>query len=172
MQHNLVDLIVYLAKRLRMGDSISDIMTDGSKKYDKSEISAAYSWILQRYPPGKTTSQPDTSLNGYKRLAKEISARNKAKLHHSEDIEHNHRVLHYAERLLITPDAYGYLLELVEIEIIDQTTMEAIIDKVMFHSAEQITLESVKLMIQEYLFESQKVAKVHSSFLRGSESIN
>lgn len=171
MQHNLVDLIVYLAKRIRMGDSISEIMSDGSKSFDNSQISAAYSWILQRYPSGKT-SQPDTTLNGYKRLAKEISGRSKAKYHNSEEIDHNHRVLHYAERLLITPDAYGYLLELVEIEIIDQTTMETIIDKVMFQSAERITLDSVKNMIEEYLFESQKVARVHSSFLRGSESIN
>jgi hypothetical protein len=171
MQHNIVDLIVYMAKRIRTGDSIAEIMSEGAKKFDKSEISAAYSWILQRYPSGKAP-QPDTSLNGYKRLAKEIKGKKNNAVTKPDDSDHNHRVLHYAERLLITPDAYGYLLELVEIDIIDQTTMEAIIDKVMFHSTERITLESVKVMIQEYLFESQKVAKVHSSFLRGSESIN
>lgn len=171
MQHNIVDLIVYLAKRIRTGDPISEILSDGSKSFDKSEISAAYSWILQRYPNGKNP-QPETTLNGYKRLAREIKGKNKVESVKQIDSDHNHRVLHYAERLLITPEAYGYLLELVEIDIIDQTTMEAIIDKVMFHSADRITLESVKTMIQEYLFESQKAARVHSSFLRGSESIN
>lgn len=171
MQHNIVDLIVYLAKRIRTGDPISEIMSEGSKSFDKSELSAAYSWILQKYPTGKNP-QPETTLNGYKRLAREIKGRNKAETVKQIDSDHNHRVLHYAERLLITPEAYGYLLELVEIDIIDQTTMEAIIDKVMFHSADRITLESVKTMIQEYLFESQKAARVHSSFLRGSESIN
>jgi uncharacterized protein Smg (DUF494 family) len=170
MQHQIVDIIVYLAKRIRTGDSIAEILTDSSKTFDRSELSAAYSWILQRYQDGINPYSLGT-LNGYKRLASEISGKNNTKTK-SVNTEHNHRVLHYAEKLLITPEAYGFLLELVEMDIIDQITMESIIDKVMFHSIDRITLDAVKVLIQEYLFESQKAAKVHSSFLRGSESIN
>ncbi len=170
MQHHIVDIIVYLAKRIRTGDSIAEILTDSTKTFDRSELSAAYSWILQRYQYGINPYSPGT-LNGYRRLATEISGKKNTKTK-SVTTEHNHRVLHYAEKLLITPEAYGFLLELVEMDIIDQITMESIIDKVMFHSIDRITLDAVKVLIQEYLFESQKAAKVHSSFLRGSESIN
>jgi hypothetical protein len=170
MQHNIVDLIVYLAKRMRMGDSLNEISPVGDSKYSNSELSAAFSWILQKYPSGKILGK-FPQINRYRRLAREIIGKSN-QLNADEGYNSNHRVLHYAERILITPEAYGYLLELVEIDIIDHEMMESIIDRIMFHTTERITLDSVKSMVQEFLFESQKIAKIQSSFLRGGESIN
>jgi uncharacterized protein Smg (DUF494 family) len=146
MRNNLVDLIVLMARKVRLGESLNEIKDDTLSKYNKSEISAAYSWIIQKYP-GNTTSS-------------------------KSEADNYHRVLHYAERMLISPEAHGYLLELVTIGILDQSSMEGIIEKVMFHSTESIGLEKIKSMVQEHLFENLNSEKIRSSFLRGNESVN
>lgn len=146
MRNNIVDLIVHLARRIRLGEGLNEIKPEDLKNYNKSEVSAAYSWILQKY-----------------------SSNNRDFVTRPED---NHRVLHYAERMLISPEAYGYLLELVNIGIIDQEAMEGIIERVMFHSSERITVDKVKKIIASYLFEYDSSTKGQSSFLSGNESVN
>lgn len=146
MRNNLVDLIVLLARRVRLGEPLNEIKDENLAKYNKSEISAAFSWIMQKYS-GKTAAGNTGSDN-------------------------HHRVLHYAERMLISPEAHGYLLELVSIGILDQASMEGIIEKVMFHSTERIGLEKIKIMVQEHLFETINSENNRTSFLRGNESVN
>jgi len=147
MRNNIVDLIILLARRVRLGEPLNEIKDDSLLQYNKSELSAAYSWILQRYPGSSI-------ITG------------------KSDADKHHRVLHYAERMLISPEAHGYLLELVTIGILDQTSMEGIIEKVMFHSTERIGLEKIKILVQEHLFENVNIDKNRSSFLRGNESVN
>lgn len=164
MRNSIVDLIVLLARRVRLGESLNDIKDESLKNFDKSEISAAYSWILQKYPlPSPTQNTGNAYL-----LAEKGSKGTSVK----PNPDHNHRVLHFAERMLITPEAYGYLLEMVEIGIIDQTVMESVIEKVMFHTSEKITLDQVKKMIAELLFESNRTNQSNHSFLKGNESVN
>jgi uncharacterized protein Smg (DUF494 family) len=161
MRNKIVDLIVYFARKIRLGESLTELKDDSISKFNKSEISAAYSWIVQQYP--RLNSKFDIKVEQYT-----INDMNYTPV----DILSGHRVLHYAERILITPEAYGYLLELVEIGIIHQKLMESIIERVMFHTTDRITIESVKTMVQEHLFENQKSSKVNNSFLRGNESVN
>lgn len=146
MQNSLVDLIVYLARRIRLGEVLSEIADESLNKYDKAEISAAYSWLIQQYPQQKLVLvEPQAPY---------------------------HRVLHFAERMLISPEAYGYLLELVSIGILDHQSMENIIEKVMFQSSERIGIERVKKLVEMHLFESNNLTRNHSSHLRGNESVN
>lgn len=146
MRNNIVDLIVIMARRVRLGDPLNEIRDDSLSKYNRSEISAAYSWIIQKYPGITSTRKSDS--------------------------DNHHRVLHYAERMLISPEAHGYLLELITIGILDQSSMEGIIEKVMFHSTESIGLDKIKSLVQEQLFENLNTEKIHSSNLRGNESVN
>lgn len=146
MRSNLVDLIVLLARHLRMGENLADIKDDSLKKYDKSEISAAYSWILQQYPSVKKEGIPNPKAY--------------------------HRVLHFAERLLISPEAYGYLLELVNIGLIDSKALEGIIERVMFHSSDRIGIDKIKRIVATTLFELDANTRNQSTFLRGNESVN
>ena len=161
MRNNIVDLIVYFARKIRLGESLNELKDDSINKFNKSEISAAYSWIIQQYSRINSIPEPKIDLFTINSTA-----------YTPDDIPSGHRVLHYAERILITPEAYGYLLELVEIGIIDQKMMESIIERVMFHTTDRITIDSVKSMVQENLFENQKSSKVNNSFLRGNESVN
>jgi uncharacterized protein Smg (DUF494 family) len=146
MRNSIVDLIIFLAKRIRLGESLAEIRDDAINRYNPSEISAAYSWILQKHP--------------------DVAAAKK------KDKEKNHRVLHFAERMLITPEAYGYLLEMVNIGIIDNKSLETIIEKVMFQSTEPVDLDKIKKIVEQNLFGSDYVFKNHSNLLRGNETIN
>jgi uncharacterized protein Smg (DUF494 family) len=145
-KNSILDLIIFLAKQIRHGENITEIKQDSLKGYNYAQISAAYSWILQKHP----------SVSEKK----------------SKDVQSGHRVLHFAERMLISPEAYGYLLEMVNIGLLDGKSMEHIIERVMFQSTEPIDLEKVKLLVENYIFENDTMFKNHTSMLRGNETVN
>lgn len=144
--NSILDLIIFLAKRIRLGENLAEIKQETLNGYNAAQISAAYSWIMQKHPS--------------------VSVKKKA------DPVAYHRVLHFAERMLISPEAYGYLLEMVSIGLIDNKAMENIIERVMFHSTEPIDLEKIKLLVENYIFDNDMIFKNHTSMLRGNETIN
>ncbi len=73
------------------------------------------------------------------------------------------RVLHLAERMLISPAAYGYLLTLVHERILDAASLEKVIEKIMFQSLEKAPLDKIKALVAEVVFEKG---------LSGSETIH
>lgn len=145
-KNSILDLIIYLARQLSLGQSITDIKQDGLKGYNYAQVSAAYSWIMQKHP----TVTEKTSHHNIK----------------------SHRVLHFAERMLISAPAYGYLLEMVNIGLLDNKSMENIIERIMFHSTEPIDLAKMKQMVENYLLENDSMFKNHTSMLRGNETVN
>ncbi|KPQ00368.1 MAG: uncharacterized protein conserved in bacteria smg [Bacteroidetes bacterium HLUCCA01] len=146
-KNSILDLIIYLAKRIRLGETLNEIKQDALSEYNSAQISAAYSWILQRHPKVSDKKQPIIG-------------------------ESSHRILHFAERMLISPEAYGYLLEMVSIGLIDNKAMEHIIERVMFQSSEPIDLEKVKKLVENYVFDHDTMFKNHTSLLRGNETVN
>lgn len=152
MQNNVIDLIIFLVRRMRIGDKLNDVKLDTLHGYDKAEISAAWSWVLQKYHAGEL-----------KDPRKELKKAEKPKAH---------RILHFAERMMITGEAYGYLLELHDMGLIDTVVMEKIIEQAMLHSTEQITLERAKEMVVKMIFASDDSSHGKTLFLKGNESIN
>lgn len=143
---NIVDLIVQLARKVVLGEKLVDIKSDHFNQYKPAEISAAYSWIENRYQTGSNAT----------RTVKPES----------------HRVLHYAEKILITSEAYGYLIELSELGVLDQAGMEAIIEKIMFNSTDRISLDKLKSMVQEQLFDASYYSLIKTNTLKGNESVH
>jgi uncharacterized protein Smg (DUF494 family) len=120
-------------KRLRHGDDLTTLPTESVSGYNPSQLSAAYSWILQKYPPHAQANSP--------------------------------RVLHFAERMMISPAAYGYLLDLVNLGVLDALGMEKVIEKVMFQSLEQAPLDKIKAIVADVLFDK-------GTSLNGNETIH
>lgn len=150
MQTNVIDIIIYLVRQLQIGQELKDVNTDKLQEYDNAEISAAYSWVLQKYKAGDIKVE---------------STRNK------NTEENSHRVLHIAERMMITPAAHGYLLELLNMGLIDHLQMEQIIEKVMLHPTERVTLEKIKNVASNMIF-SDSTTPMMSFLLKGNERIN
>ncbi|MEX0686072.1 MAG: DUF494 family protein [Balneolales bacterium] len=152
MQNNVIDLIIFLVRRIRIGDKLNEVKLDALQGYDNAEISAAWSWVLQKQHSGELK---------YPKKDKIKSSRPKA-----------HRVLHYAERMMITKEAYGYLLELNDMGLIGHSVMEKIIEQAMLHSTEQITLAKAKEMVVKIIFANDDSSHRKTMFLKGNESIN
>lgn len=132
-QPHIVDLIVVLVKRLKLGEDLATLPADALAAYDPSQLSAAYSWILQKYATDTSPVAP--------------------------------RVLHFAERMMISPEAYGYLLDLVNLGVLDALELEKIIEKVMFQSLERTPIEKIKAIVAETLFDK-------GTSLSGNETIH
>jgi uncharacterized protein Smg (DUF494 family) len=149
MRTNVIDIIIQLMRHVRVGEAIESISSDSFKGYDKSEISAAYSWIIQNIESGK--------------LRERVMKQN---------VQAPRRILHSAERIVITPEAHGYLLEMVMLGLIDYHRMEYIIEQAMLHSIERVTLDKIKDYVSRYAFEADQKKGGHSLYLQGNESIN
>ncbi|TVQ12997.1 MAG: DUF494 family protein [Balneolaceae bacterium] len=149
MRTNVIDIIIQLMRHVRIGESIDSINSEYFKGYDKSEISAAYSWILQKQQSGDLNERM---------LARELSA--------------PRRILHTAERVVITPEAHGYLLEMVMLGLIDYQRMEYIIEQAMLHSIERVNLDKIKDYVSRFAFDSDMKKGSRSVYLQGNESIN
>ncbi|MEX0929847.1 MAG: DUF494 family protein [Balneolales bacterium] len=150
MQNNVIDLIIFLVRRIRIGDKLNEVKLDTLQGYDNSEISAAWSWVLQKHHSGELKGKDQKKVNQPRA----------------------HRVLHFAERMMITKEAYGYLLELYDMGLIDTMAMEKIIEQAMLHSAEQITLDKAKEMVVKTIFSNVESSQPKTMFLKGNESIN
>lgn len=151
MRNNVVDIIVHLMRHINVGEPLKEITFDDLGSYDKSEISAAYSWVLQKYG-----TNPEKDITDMQK-------------HQAES--RSPRILHYAERMMLSKEAYGYLLELYNLGLIDATGLEQIIEQTMLRSMERVTLDKVKEYVVRYLFGAQEPS-TSSLYLRGNESIN
>jgi uncharacterized protein Smg (DUF494 family) len=147
MQTKVIDLIIHLVRMLRVGDNIRELNPDILNKYNKSEVSAAYSWVLQKMEDGQLS------------VAKHSG--------HQDT-----RVLHLAERMAISTEAQGYLIELYSMGILNYHQMEAIIEQSMMNNFEIVTLDKMKEMVRQTVFGSNSKGNAGSIYLRGNESVN
>lgn len=150
MQNNVVDLIIYLVKRVHIGTQLKDIKLDKLRGYNNSEISAAYSWLIQKHESGEliTSRQP----------AKNIPLP---------------RVLYPNERTRISSEAYGYMLELYFLGILDASRMERLIEYAVLRLDSEITdIPDIKEWVAGMIFESEYLGSDRSLFLKGNETIH
>jgi uncharacterized protein Smg (DUF494 family) len=150
MQNNVIDLIIYLVKRMHIGAKLKDIKLDKLRGYNNSEISAAYSWLIQKHESGE--------LNTDTTVVKNIPVP---------------RVLHANERSRISPEAYGYILELYYLGILDARRMERLIEYAMLRLDDEVTVvPDVKEWVAGMIFDSDYLGSDRSLFLKGNETIN
>jgi len=70
-------------------------------------------------------------------------------------LPHSFRVLHDVERLIISPQAYGYLIQLRELGLIDEMEMENVIEKSLTMGISTVSLEDVKAIVASLIFNSE-----------------
>ncbi len=150
MQNNVVDLIIYLVKRVHIGTRLKDIKLDKLRGYNNSEISAAYSWLIQKHESGMLASEKPEPVN-----------------------IPSPRVLHPNERSRISSEAYGYMLELYYLGILDAKRMERLIEYAMLRMDIEFTdVPDVKDWVAGMIFDSEYLGSDRSLFLKGNETIN
>ncbi len=97
--------------------------------YTDDEISSAYSWLLQRFG-----SSPKQIFSAFPKA-------------HS-----THRILTPTERSQLTTEAHGFLIKLLNLSIINDEQLEAILDRVSVYSPKPVTLDQIKLLVSSIVF--------------------
>lgn len=148
MRSNVIDLIIYIVRRMQIGVQLKDISLDKIRGFNNSEISAAYSWLIQKYSP----QDPAASAH----LPLPVPP----------------RILHPSERNQITPEAMGYLIELYHLGIIDASRMERLIEYAMFRIGEKTEIHDIKEWVSRMIFDSKYPGNEFSQPLKGNETIH
>ena len=133
MQERIIEIIVYLLAEFQH-KQIDDGYTDLSKEllsrgYTDNEINLAFSWIFNH-------------------LQKTIG---------DEDVEFSYipgstRVLHDLEKLVIEPEAYGYLLQLWHLGMIKEYELEDVIERALAIGSTHVSLDDVKSIAASLIF--------------------
>ena len=152
MQEKIVEILVYLISELRKNTPIGDIdLSVLSKKgYSTSEISTAFNWLYEKVTHGDAIIT-DTARSSI----------------------HSHRSLHEAERNVITPEAFGYLIQLRELGLINDLDIEIVIDRIMMSGFATVDSEEIKLIVASLLLENDDSTNYGSrKMLHGNDTIH
>lgn len=137
MQDRILEIVVYLMSQIsdQQGNlgSLDEMSADlKSMGFTENEISSAYNWILKHFE-----DYPDSFAEN----AREAGKR-------------SFRILSDQEREIISPIAFGYLLQLRYLGLMTTEQMEMIIDRCTLFDAEPIDIEDIKLLASATMFES------------------
>lgn len=137
MDQRIVEILIYLigeiqSRRLDL-DEVEVISDDLVKRgFTENEISTAITYLFDRVQ---------------KRDLEWKSESEQCYWSFSE------RVLHDVERMVLTPDAYGYLLQLKHLGLIDALELEQIIERSLLMGIARVGLDDIKIIVASFLFD-------------------
>ncbi|MDX9759793.1 MAG: DUF494 family protein [Bacteroidota bacterium] len=148
MQERIVEIIVYLIHEMqtdkRLGEIDLGALSD--RGYTQNEISTAFSWLFDKIHLGDNI----------------LAEGNRSQ-------PHSHRVLHDSERAVITPQAYGYLLELRELRLLDDMDIELAIDRIMMAGFGSVGVGEMKSVIASIIFDYDDSNRIGSRLMLNSK---
>lgn len=134
MNERVVEILVYIMNEIQ-GEAAAPghmemISRDLRQRgYTENEISSAFSWLYE-----------------HRQYQNEEMVR-----HTGPTLPGTFRVLHDLERLVIAPEAYGYLLQLKHLEILNDAQIEQVIERAMMMGAPRLPIEAIKTMVASTL---------------------
>ncbi len=154
MQERIIEIIVYVLEEFKTShteENYVDISkTLMSQGYTENEINLAFSWIFDHL---QRTMNPGEE-----------------ELHYQEN---SIRVLHDLEKMVIEPDAYGYLLQLMQLGLISEADMEDVIEKALSLGSTRVTLEDMKAFTSALIFNRESPGAMDGFFMHpGTNTIH
>lgn len=132
MREKIVEILVILMDKIKRKELVSgqmellsgELMDQG---YSEQEISNAFSWLIERADSTARMSPPGSS---------------------------SFRILNEIERVFISREAHGYLLQLAALELITPEELEGIIDRALMFASPSLSVDEIKHLTAEVLFET------------------
>ncbi len=148
MNERVVEILIHIMKAIRQDSDVTnklDLLSRNliQKGYSESEISSAFTWLLDRL-----------NYDSEELIEKQEPA-----------LQHSFRHLHEIERAIISTKAYGYIIELTELGIIDAVDVEQILERSMMLGAAKVTVEDVKSIVASMLFTSESMLEGGGYFM-------
>ncbi|SVC48372.1 uncharacterized protein METZ01_LOCUS301226 [marine metagenome] len=138
MSEKIMEILVLLMQHMQDEQGHFDDISDISEiltgqGYTHQEVTTALSWLFERLheraEPLIDTAQPLRSKPN--------------------------RILHSIEKLVISPEAYGYLIQLRGLGLIDDIQMEMLIERAMLTGARHISQKDMKSIAASILLNSE-----------------
>lgn len=133
MQERIIEIIVYLLTEIQQDwnqkarvDLTSALQLKG---YTDIEINLAFSWI-------------------FKHLQQPVGHRFPRKSELDSDLEEYPDI----EQLILSPDAYGYLLQMIQLGIIKDEEMDQFVERALAFGKDDISVEDLKSIVASILF--------------------
>ncbi len=134
MNERVVEILVYIMNQIRnrKGDlNQLDLLSRDllNRGYTENEISSAFTWLMEK-------------------MGSEVEELVK---HSGPVSSFSFRVLHELEQMIITADAYGYLLQMKELGLIDDFDMEQVIERAVMLGSTRVDLQTIKAIVASVL---------------------
>lgn len=152
MYEKIIEIIVFVITELTQNKKISDIDLNklASLGYTTEEISTAFSWLIDR-----------------------MDYTNKAKNEYTSQDLTSFRILNSIEADLFTQEAWGEIMNLKTLGILNNQQIENIIDWASFMSMSPVDLYQIRNYVAFNILNVQSYQKNGSRFmLLGNETIN
>lgn len=133
MQERIIEIIVYLLGELQLErnhkdkiDLTRDLLVKG---YTEGEINLGFSWIFNhlKNPPLDRVES---------------------------DFDYADQLEDYPEfdRLVISPDAYGFLLQLIQLGVVKENDIEMFIERAVAYGKDDIGVDDLKTIVASIIF--------------------
>ncbi len=125
---DVLDLLTFIAENMEKGEGIERTREVVREKgYSENEMTLAFNYLL-------VTSSA----------------------HQEKGDRSKTRILHPVENMFISPEAYGYLLKLRALRIIDDVQMEGIIQDALIETQHIVGIDELKKSAYEVLFRTEE----------------
>jgi len=137
MTERVVEILIYIMSELRRDRKYSQKLDALSKDliqrgYTQSEISSALTWIMNRL-------SIDTE---------EVSDSERPS-------QSSHRHLHEIERAVLSTEAYGYVIQLKELGIIDELDVEELLERALMLGTSEVGVDDIKSIVATLLLRDE-----------------
>jgi uncharacterized protein Smg (DUF494 family) len=143
LYEKIIEIIVYLLSELKNNKQLADVDTGKLENlgYTQNEINTAFSWVYSKIYAGEKIFVED---------ARETTS---------------HRFLHDVEQNRISPDSFGYLIQLKELGLLNNMDIDLIIDKIMISSYSRVELDDMKIIIASHLLDIDEMTDSNSRMM-------
>jgi uncharacterized protein Smg (DUF494 family) len=151
MQEKIIEIIVYILGEIKNRKQISDIDFKKLSKigYTESEINTAFAWIYSKINQGENIFQE-----------KKRSVKSK-------------RFFHEFEKNILTTEARGYLISLMELGLLSDTDEEVILDRIFYSGFENIGKAELKALVASLILDLEnKSDKLERLVLQNNDTIH
>jgi uncharacterized protein Smg (DUF494 family) len=130
MHERIVEIILFLVNELKSNKQLSevDVSMLSQNGYTQSEISTAFSWLFERMSVGEPLLSP------------------------GKPADSSHRMLNEAEKLVIQPEAFGYLLQCQQLGLLTNSDIEIIAERIMAAGFSSVGISEMKSFVAGFLF--------------------
>ncbi|MEZ5358500.1 MAG: DUF494 family protein [Candidatus Zixiibacteriota bacterium] len=140
MQDRILEIVVYLMNQISEHQetihNIDEMSADlRSMGFTDNEISSAYNWLLQHfedYPESFSFTDEEIGSTSV-------------------------RILSETERKILSPEAYGYLLQLRHLRLLTTEQLEMILDRCALFASDPVDVTEVKILASSTMFDTGSI---------------